>query len=260
MWLFRHASAARPPQDAEVYQSTTSMPNADSLSAIAQGQLIQSVDTARAAGDRFKMIADDRTLFDSRLAALTTDDNNTALTESDRAGGSGKARDSLTALKGLLHDGFNGIKAIRSSTITDAQRLEVYTAYGWASGHLGEFNDARILGLARLALDPDLEVENPDWEYAAALKTDIAAQLAIFDANGDTRTGGGRMEATKTRNTSLELFEKMLSRYRHYLCSASDDVDQSPELRRSGFKVRKDRGKPVPKPPPKGEAPTPPKA
>ncbi|MBA3961682.1 MAG: hypothetical protein H0X40_07260 [Chthoniobacterales bacterium] len=201
------------------------MPNSDSLSVIAQGQLIQTVDTGRAATDRFKMLAADRTLFDSRLADLTQKDNDTALTESNRAGGSGKARDALNQLNVLLRDGYKGIAGIRSSTISDAQRLEVFTAYGWASGKLGELGDARVLGLARLALSSDLNIEKPEWEYAAALKTEIAAQLAIFDANADDRTGGDRMEATKARNTALDLFLTMLSRCRHFLCSASDDID-----------------------------------
>lgn len=219
------------------------MPNADSLSAIAQGQLIQTVDSGRAAGDRLKMIAADRTLFDTRLDALSHADNDVALTESNRAGSSGKARDALDKLKGLLHDGYNGITAIRSSTITEAQRLEVYTAYGWAGGNIGIFNDARILGLARLGISDDVDLENPAWEYAADLKADISAQLEIFNANADDRTAGNRAEATKVRDTALALFQKSLSRYRHYLASGSDDLDQSPELRRGGFKVRKDRTK-----------------
>ncbi len=187
------------------------------------------------------MLKDDRVLFDSRLSILTEADNNTALTSSNRAGSSGAARAALTKLTQLLHDGYNGIAAIRSSTITEAERLEVFTAYGWASGNIGDFNDARILGLTRLALDDDLDIEKEEWKYAADLQAEIAAQLAIFEANADDRTGGERMEATKQRNRALELFRLMLSRYRYYLCSASDDVDQSPELRRAGFKVRKDR-------------------
>lgn len=73
------------------------MPNSNSLASTAQGQLAQIVDTARCADDRHKMLPDDRTLFDARLAALLESDNDTALTESNRAGGSGKARDALTA-------------------------------------------------------------------------------------------------------------------------------------------------------------------
>lgn len=218
------------------------MPNSDSLRAIAQGELIQTVDTEAEADSRFKLLAADRALFDERLASLAAVDNDTALTESNRAGGSAEARAALDRLKTLLRDGYNGIKAIRSSSITEGKRLEVFTAYGWASGNIGVFNDARTLGLARLALDDDLDIDNPAWEYAADLQTDITAQLAVFNDNADDRTGGDRMEATKLRNDAMDLFEKMLSRVRHYLCSASDEVDQAPQLRSYGFKVRKDRG------------------
>jgi hypothetical protein len=217
------------------------MPNEDSLSAIAQGRLIQTVDSGRAIGDRHKMLAEDRTLFDTRLDDLTSRDNDTALTESNRAGSSAKARASLTSLKQSLHDGYNGIAAIRSSTISDAQRLEVFTAYGWASGLIGEFNDSRILGLARLAIDEDLDIENPAWMYSIELRAEITAQLAIFDANADDRTGGERMEATNARNKAADLFHASLARYRYFICSASDELDQSPELRRGGFRVRKNR-------------------
>ncbi len=227
------------------------MPNSDSLQAIAQGRLIQTVDDKRAATDRFKLLPADRTLFNTRLDDLSAKDNDTALTESNRAGGSGAARAALNRMEVLLHEGYNAITAIRSTKITEAERLEVYTAYGWSGGNLGEFNDARTLGLARLALASDLDIEKPEWEYAADLKADLAAQLAIFDAKADDRTGGDRMEATKQRDKALELFQTMLSRVRHYLCSASDDVDQSPELRRHGFKVRKDRVKAA-KPAPAG--------
>ncbi len=224
------------------------MPNATSIQSISQGRLIQIVDTPRTATDLFKLPVAFRTQFDASLKTLEDADNDTALTESNRAGGSGAARTALDQLEVLLRDGYNGIKGIRSSTITDDQRLEVYTTYGWTSGNLGTFNDARVLGLARLCLADDLEIENPAWEVAADLKAEIAAQLAIFDANADDRTGGERMLATKARDKALKEFDIYLARVRFYLCFASMDTDQSPELRRYGFKVRKDRAASTPAP------------
>lgn len=234
------------------------MPNAFSLAAISQGQLVKIVDSERAAGDLFQLPVAFRSEFDTTLAALELADSNTALTESNRAGGSVAARVALVQLETLVRDGYNGIKAIRSSLITDAQKLEVYTAYGWSGGKLGLFNDARVLGLARLALSADLDIEKPEWEYTADLKTEIAEQLAAFDAVADDRTGGERMGATRTRDEALAAFQTMLSRTRFYLCFASDDTDQSPELRRYGFKVRKDRASSKANPPaPGGATPTP---
>ena len=95
------------------------MPNAGSLSAIAVGHLTQTVDSERAAGDRFKLPEFLRANLDEKLAALEASDSHTALTESDRTGGSSKAREALDQMETLLRDGYNGIKAIRSSTISD---------------------------------------------------------------------------------------------------------------------------------------------
>jgi len=217
------------------------MPNALSLSAIAQGRLIQIVDDGKAAGARDKLI--DRAEFDARLQKLDDSDNSTALTESNRAGGSAAARTALDALKVLARDGYNGIASIPSFTISDGQRLEVFTAYGWSSGNIGIINDTRALGLCRLALADDLDIEKPEWEYSAALKSAITAQLAIFEANADDRTGGERMAATRARNEDLDLFSISLSKAWYFLCSATDDTDQWPELRRYGFNVRKDRSR-----------------
>jgi len=177
-----------------------------------------------------------------RLQALEDADNDTALTESNRADGSAAGRGALDTLQVLARDGYNFIRSVPSFTISEGERLEVFTAYGWSGGLIGEINDARALGLCRLALADDLDIEKPEWEYSAALKAAMTAQLAIFEANVDDRTGGERMLATKTRNTALEAFNTMLSRVWHFLCSATDDTDQWPELRRYGFNVRKDRG------------------
>lgn len=168
-------------------------------------------------------------------------DNDTALTESDRAGGSAAARDAITALKVLAHDGYNGIEALPSFSISRGEKLEVFTAYGWSAGHLGIFSDARTIGLCRLAVSGDVELDKPEWAYSAALQAEIIKQLALYDANADDRTAGERMSATKIRNEAQDLFETSLSRVWHFLCSATDDIDQWPELRRYGFNVRKNR-------------------
>src|SRR5438067_2307152 len=157
------------------------MPNAGSLSAIAVGHLTQTVDSERAAGDRFKLPEFLRANLDEKLAALEASDSHTALTESDRTGGSSKAREALDQMETLLRDGYNGIKAIRSATISDGERMGVFTTYGWVGGKLGTFNDARIIGLARLAVREDVGITNPEWLYDPELVQAIKDQLAIFD-------------------------------------------------------------------------------
>jgi hypothetical protein len=206
-----------------------------------QLSLLQTVDTDRNEGDGFKLPPALRTQVDADFAALEAADSNTALTESDRAGGSAEARVALDKLHGLLKEGFNFITAIRSTQISAAKRLEIFTAYGWASGKLGRFNDARILGLARLAGLPHANLAE-DQRYPGSLIADIIAQLDIFDAKAEPATGGDREVATRLRDTKLDLANTTLAQVRFYYCSASRDTDQTPELSKIGFQPRRDSG------------------
>ena len=217
------------------------MPNADSLAAIAQMHLIQTVDDARAAGDPFKLPGWLRTQHDTDFAALSDADSHTALTESDRAGGSQTARAALDKLEGLAKDGYNFITAIRSTQITAAQRLQTFTAYGWAAGKLGRFGDARVIGLSRLAVQPQPDLQLA-WKYPADLVADITAQLAIFDANVEDKMLGDRETATKARDTKLALAASSLAQVRFYYCSASRDTDQTPELAKISFQPKRAAG------------------
>jgi hypothetical protein len=232
------------------------MPNEQSLAALAQLQLVQTVDDDRATGDVFKLPAWLRGQVDADFTALDAADNATALTESDRAGTSGAARDALTKLQEFLRDGYRHIDAIRTSAITDAQRLVVFTAYGWVGGMLGRFGDARVIGLTRLGVKakPGLQ---PAWLYPADLIADLTAQLAIFDTNASSALGADRIEATRIRNAKLDLAETTLAQVRFFYCSASRDTDQTPELAAIGFQPRRDAGeaghsatKPAVTPPP----------
>jgi hypothetical protein len=217
------------------------MPNADSLAAIAQLNLIQIVDDARVATDTFKLPAWLRTLLDADATALETADDDTALTESDRAGGSAAARVALTKMEDFAKEGFKFIDAIRATKITDAQRLEVFTAYGWAAGKVGRFNDARVIGLARLAVLPHADLP-ADFRLPGDLVADIASQLAVLDANVVAATGGSRETATNVRDAKLDAAQTTLARVRFYYCSASADTDQTPELAKINFQPRRDSG------------------
>ena len=233
------------------------MPNASSLAAIAQGHLVQTIDDSRAANDPFHLPAFLRTAVNTGLAALETADNATALTESDRAGGSAAARTALTAIEILLRDGYNAITAIPSLKINAAQRLEVYTTYGWSGGKLGTFNDARRLGLARLGVRAEVGIPAA-WAYSAELVTALKEQLDLYNANAAPATGGDRSGATKKRDEALDEFETTLARVRFYYCCASADADQTTELTRIGFQPRRDPTPAAPEPvTPEPPAPTP---
>ena len=228
------------------------MPNAESLAAISQMLLIQNVDTGRPASDVFKLTPFLRTQTDTDLAALDKADADTALTESDRAGSSATARAALDNLQDHLREGFKVIDAIRATKITDAERLEAFTSYGWAGGKLGRFNDARVLGLARLGVQDHSSLPT-ERRYPADLVADLKAQLAIFDGNADAATGGERETATKQRNDALDAANTTLAQVRFYYCSASRDTDQTSELTRIGFQTRRDAGaapQPAQPPPP----------
>jgi hypothetical protein len=217
------------------------MPNADSLAAIGQMDLIQSVDDGRAASDPFKLPARLRSQLDADLHALEEADGDTALTESDRAGGSAAARAALTKLADFAREGFKFIDAIRSTKISDAQRVAVFSGYGWHGGKLGRFGDARVLGLSRLAVQPHTELA-AEFRYPADLLADIAAQLAVFDENAVAATGGEREVATRVRNEKLDAAETTLAQVRFAYCSASRDTDRTPELARINFQPRRGAG------------------
>ena len=231
------------------------MPNAESLSVIAQMHLIKTVDTARAAGDPFKLPVFIRTQHDADMDGLEAADGNAALSAGDRAGGSAAARAALTKLEGYLREGYKFIGAIRASQITDAQRLEVFTEYGWASGLIGKFSDGRVIGLSRLAVQahPDIAA---NFCYPADLVADITAQLAVFDTNAPVATGGQRSAATHVRDAKLDNANTSLAQVRFYYCSASRDTDQTPELAKIGLQPRRAAGtvtgntKPAPAPAP----------
>ncbi len=229
------------------------MPNVESISTIAQMHLVKSVDVTRLATDPFKLPLLLRTQHDTDLDALETADSSTALTEGDRAGGSVAARNALTQLQAYLKEGYNCITAIRASQITDAQRLEVFTEYGWAGGLLGRFNDGRVIALSRLAVQDHPGIQ-PTFCYPPDLVADLNTQLGIFDANVLVAVGGARSAATHLRDAKLDDAETTLAQVRFFYCSASRDTDQTPELAKIGFQPRRPAGtvtgnsKPTPAP------------
>ena len=221
------------------------MPNEAVLREIEIAELIQSVDDGRAATDRFKLLAVDRTEFNTRFADLKAKDAATLMTEGDRAGASAKVRAALDALGNHLRDGFNFVRGIGSYAITAPDRLAVFTAYGWEQGEIGDLSDARIEALANQAITATPLISDPAWRYPAALLTLITNQLAIVNAN---QPGGTAQAATAARDLALGKLQTMNDRIRYFYCSASDDEDQTPELAKIGKQPRRDRGEAEPQP------------
>ena len=159
------------------------MPNQTSLEQIELAELTQSVDNGRAATDPFKLAATFRTLLDTVLADLKTKDAATLMTEGDRATASANVRAALEQLQKLLRDGYNFVQGLGSFAITDAARIGLFTAYGWESGLVGDFSDARIESLANQAITVTPTIADATHRYPAALLTMITAQLAIVTTN-----------------------------------------------------------------------------
>ena len=218
------------------------MPTQDSLEQIEIGELIVSEDDGRVAGDAFKLGTALRALVVARLADAKTKDAATFITEGGRAGASLAARTALDTLKGHLRDGYNFVKGLGSYQITAADRLAVLVSYGWESGEVGDFTDARIESLANQAITATPLIANAAYRYPAALLGLITAQLAIVNANQPTATGGTAETATNLRNIALELLRTANDRVRFFYCSASEDEDQTTELAKIGKQPRRDAG------------------
>jgi hypothetical protein len=237
------------------------MPNEAVLQEIEISELIQAVDDGRAATDRFKLLAVDRTELDLRLANLKATDAATLLTEGDRAGASAKVRAALDALANHLRDGFNFVRGIGSYAISAPDRLAVFTAYGWEQGEIGNLSDARIEALANQAITATPSISDPAWRYPAALLTLITNQLAIVNANQPLATGGTAQAATAARDLALGKLQTMNDRIRFFYCSPQTlplpacgervgvrGRDQTPELAKIGKQPRRDRGEAEPEP------------
>ena len=208
-----------------------------------------AVDDGRAATDTFKLPAYLRTLGVTRLADLRTKDAATLITEGGRAGAQINVRTALETLNTLLHDGYNFIKGLPSYTLTAADRITVFTSYGWVSGELGEFSDTRIESLARQAADATPGIANAAHRYPTALLDLIAAQLAIVNLHQTAATGGTAQSATGARDLAKDLLQSANDRVRFHYCASSDEEDQTPELAKIGKQARRDRGEasgPVP--------------
>ena len=225
------------------------MPNEASLAEIETAELILAVDDGRAPTETFKLPAYLRALVVARLADLRTKDAATLITEGGRAGAQINVRTALDTLNTLLHDGYNFIKGLPSYTITAADRITVFTSYGWVSGELGEFSDTRVESLARQAADATPGIANAAHRYPSALLDLIAAQLVTVNLHQTAATGGTAQSATGARDLAKDLLQTVNDRVRFHYCASSDEEDQTPELAKIGKQARRDRGQasgPVP--------------
>ena len=204
----------------------------------------RNIDDTRSAGDPFKLPAGLRADVNGDLAELTARETDTSPAEGARAGAAGARRVALQELERQHRGGYRGIAAIDEDSITAAARLQVFESYGWPAGEIGDFGDARTIGLARLAATVTAaEVGGVAARlYTSARLARIAAQLAIIDALDGPATGADRETATLRRDTALGLAGTTLLRVRFLYCSATRDGEATPELTRIGYQPRRAPG------------------
>ena len=218
------------------------MPNQQSLEQVELAELTQTVDDGRVTGEPFKLAAALRTLLDTRLTDLQAKDSATLTSAGSRAAASANVRGALDQLQKLLRDGYNFIQGLGSFAITDGERIGLFISYGWESGLVGDFNDARIESLANQTITVTPTIADATHRYPAALQTLITAQLAIVNTNQPLATGGSAQGATAARDAALVLLQVVNARVRFFYCSASDETDQSAELVSIGRQPRRDAG------------------
>ncbi len=220
------------------------MPTLATADAILIANLIIAQDDKRPADHDFKLQVRLRKDVESRRDAVTGSDPTTAQAEGDRADSSATARQAYVTLERLLGAGYKGIEALPDADlipggIEDAERLRVFTVYGWESGLVGRYNDARLRNLGDLALAAEKAIENPAWRYSPLLLGAIKTQLDVLEVEEPRATTGSRQIAVEAREEDVEALRKAISRVRHFYCSASDDVDFTKELASIGMQPRR---------------------
>ncbi len=220
------------------------------LDAIETAELILQVDSPRDAADPFKLPAALRTLVSSRLADTQGKHAAVVMTASATVGASEQRKQALAKLDELLHNGYNAIGAVASDDLPDAQRLQVYTAYGWEGGQIGDLSTAtRIETLANLAVTATADISVPAaGKYPAALVTRISNWLGILHGVLVLATGGSAQALRQVRNDSRDRLQIAISRVRLAYCSASDDGESTPELAKINMQPKRAPGDAQPQP------------
>ena len=221
------------------------------LEALEIMELMASVQATRSGNDPFFLSTTLFNLLHARKSTLAAFLGAASLAEGDRAGASAICRACLETLEkshragknfidGLLPDFVPVAVAGDPPHISDAKRLQLHEHYGFASGVIGDFDDARKEALARQApIAAAVAVDNPAWAYPQPLLDFIATHYAMLQAHQSLATGGTRQAAVAATLAATEAAEDIIARVRGLYISASDDGDRSPELKRVGLQPRR---------------------
>lgn len=227
------------------------MSNQRSLEALEKLELIAAVQATRTPTDAFSLTTALFNLVHSRKSTLAAVISAASLAEGDRAGASAICRACLDTLAvghraginylaGLLPASIPVVTAGDPPHISEPLRLQQYERYGFESGEVGRFTDARIEEMARLApVAAATAVDNPAWHYPQALLDFIAGHYATLQAHQTLATGGSRVAAVAAVAEATDAAEAAIARVRGFYISASDDGDRTPQLKRIGLQPRR---------------------
>ncbi|WP_395145009.1 hypothetical protein [Armatimonas sp.] len=176
-------------------------PDIDAL--LTQGQLVQEVDDARTATDRFKLLAFLRTQLDSDVISVASFDNQKDTAESGRRSNKPRYDAAVDTLTERLRDGFRHIEAIPDFELSAADKQAALIAYGFERGILGDLkNTARVIQLGHKALAQTPQIAPPNAHFPESVITRIQEQLAIIAEAAPQATTSPRQAATKQRNAA----------------------------------------------------------
>ncbi len=218
------------------------MSNQKSRSVSARARKIQDVDAPRPAADPFKLPAHLRVTHATDLAALDSADRDVQATRGADAFASPRVRLAIDTLQALLRQGYRAIDGLPDYQFDPIAKKEIFEDYGWARGLIGDLDDTRTLEMAEDAVEIAAAPadEQPAWIYPAPLIALLAAQLTIVEGASATASGSAFQTAIDARDLALARLRRTNTRVRFHYCSASDDVDRTPELVKIGYQPRRD--------------------
>lgn len=220
--------------------------------AMTSATLILAVDAARVAGDPFKFTTTFAALGTSRLSDCVTANAAAEFAASDTTGAGQRIGQAVERLAALARNVFNFIGSVDDETLPDADRAQVYAAYLFPGGELGNLRDKdRVVSIAQkisaIAASPPPDLPAAGLAPAATVAR-VNNWLAIYNGNVGIANGGTRETLIDTRNTARDTLEDWNARARRTYTSATDDGEYTKELKKINMQPRRMPGKAQPEP------------